>query len=156
MGSISTLEFLDLSHNNVSGSIMKSLEKLLNLKDFMFCHAALVLQSIDPREKSLHRLRAYMEKVYKMQRTNPQQALDSFSVVSMREKTPYYDLLQATDSLKESNLIGSGSFDSVYKGILRDGTLIAAKVFNLQLQAGFRSFDIECATFAIGISPIHH
>ncbi|XP_060182590.1 receptor kinase-like protein Xa21 [Lycium barbarum] len=44
----------------------------------------------------------------------------------------------------ESNLISSGSFGFVCKGILRDGTFIAAKVFNLQLQAAFRSFDTEC------------
>ncbi|KAM3239045.1 hypothetical protein P3L10_014078 [Capsicum annuum] len=32
----------------------------------------------------------------------------------------------------------------VYKGVLRSGTAIAVKVFNLQLSAAFKSFDTEC------------
>ncbi|KAM3306494.1 hypothetical protein P3S67_013364 [Capsicum chacoense] len=34
------------------------------------------------------------------------------------------------------------SFGSVYKGVLRSGTTIAVKVFNLD--AAFKSFDTEC------------
>ncbi|XP_047267477.1 receptor kinase-like protein Xa21 [Capsicum annuum] len=52
--------------------------------------------------------------------------------------------LQATDVLRESNLVGSGSFGSVYKGILRSETAIAVKVFNLQVDEAFKSFDTEC------------
>ncbi|KAF3649003.1 putative LRR receptor-like serine/threonine-protein kinase MRH1-like [Capsicum annuum] len=54
------------------------------------------------------------------------------------------DKLQATDVLRESNLVGSGSFGSVYKGILRSETAIAVKVFNLQVDEAFKSFDTEC------------
>ncbi|KAF3634356.1 putative acid phosphatase 1-like [Capsicum annuum] len=50
----------------------------------------------------------------------------------------------ATDDLSESNLIGSGSIDSVYKGILKSGTAIVVKLFNLQVDAAFKSFDMEC------------
>ncbi|KAM3239383.1 putative LRR receptor-like serine/threonine-protein kinase [Capsicum annuum] len=60
------------------------------------------------------------------------------------ERISYYELLRATNALSESNLIGSGGFSSVYKGILRSGTVIAVKVFNLQLDAAFKSFDTEC------------
>ncbi|KAJ8535532.1 hypothetical protein K7X08_023252 [Anisodus acutangulus] len=64
--------------------------------------------------------------------------------ISTRGRISYYELLQATDGLSESNLIGSGSFGSVYKGVLRSGTPIAVKVFNLQLDMAFKSFDTEC------------
>ncbi|XP_047267442.1 probable LRR receptor-like serine/threonine-protein kinase At3g47570 [Capsicum annuum] len=79
---------------------------------------------------------------YRRGKSAPQQA-DSLSTVA-RERISYYELLRATNVLSESNLIGSGSFGSVYKGILRSGTFIAVKVFNLQLDVVFKSFYMEC------------
>ncbi|PHT30251.1 hypothetical protein CQW23_30180 [Capsicum baccatum] len=116
MSNVVGLEFLDLSDNNMLGTIPMSLEKLQNLKYFNV--------SVN-KDKSV-----------------PQQA-DLLSTVS-RERISYYELLRATNALSESNLIGSGSFGSVYKGILRGGTAIAVKVFNLQLDAALKSFDTEC------------
>nr|WCJ12453.1 LRR-RLK-1 [Solanum microdontum subsp. gigantophyllum] len=79
---------------------------------------------------------------YRRGKRSPEQA-DSLSIATT-ERISYYELLQATDSLSEStNLIGSRTFGSVYKGVLRSGTAIAVKVFNLQLEAAFKSFDTE-------------
>ncbi|KAL9991985.1 putative protein kinase RLK-Pelle-LRR-XII-1 family [Helianthus debilis subsp. tardiflorus] len=57
----------------------------------------------------------------------------------------YSQLLKATDGFSESNLLGTGGFSSVYKGILDDyGGMVAVKVVHLQIQGAERSFIAEC------------
>ncbi|CAA2994088.1 probable LRR receptor-like serine threonine-kinase At3g47570 [Olea europaea subsp. europaea] len=59
-------------------------------------------------------------------------------------RVSYYELLQATEGYGESHLLGTGSLGSVYRGTLNNGRDIAVKVFNLQQQNAFKSFDVEC------------
>ncbi|KAM3309271.1 hypothetical protein P3S67_011015 [Capsicum chacoense] len=54
------------------------------------------------------------------------------------------ELEQATEGFDQSNLLGNGSFSLVYEGKLKDGTLLSAKVFNVQLEGAFKSFDTGC------------
>lgn len=58
----------------------------------------------------------------------------------------YGQLVEATGGFSSSNLIGSGRFGDVYKGILSDNTKIAVKVLNPIRTAGeiSRSFKREC------------
>ncbi|KAL1562633.1 non-specific serine/threonine protein kinase [Salvia divinorum] len=60
------------------------------------------------------------------------------------ERISFYELMQATEQLSEGYLLGTGSSCSVYKGILNNGSVVAVKVFNLQLQGISRRFDVEC------------
>ncbi|KAI9077179.1 hypothetical protein K1719_040837 [Acacia pycnantha] len=57
----------------------------------------------------------------------------------------YFELLRGTNGFSESNLIGSGSFGSVYKAILPNEKIVAVKVFNLDIEEASRSFDVECS-----------
>jgi len=56
----------------------------------------------------------------------------------------YQELHVATNGFTQEHLLGTGSFGSVYKGILSDGTLIAVKVLQLQNDQVNKSFQIEC------------
>ncbi|XP_024195836.1 receptor kinase-like protein Xa21 [Rosa chinensis] len=56
----------------------------------------------------------------------------------------YQELRQATNDFCERNLLGVGSFGSVYKGILSNGITIAVKVLKLEMEGAVKSFDAEC------------
>ncbi|KAI3442576.1 Protein kinase domain-containing protein [Psidium guajava] len=57
----------------------------------------------------------------------------------------YGTLLKATDGFSSTNLIGAGSFGSVYKGLLQEnGNVIAVKVLNLTRHGALKSFKAEC------------
>eukprot|EP00253_Pinus_taeda_P011323 PITA_11323 len=61
-----------------------------------------------------------------------------------RQRISYQELHRATDGFSEANLLGTGSFGLVYKGVLTDGTLVAVKVLSLQSDQGEKLFKGEC------------
>ncbi|CAK9177681.1 unnamed protein product [Ilex paraguariensis] len=77
----------------------------------------------------------------------------SLSADSTRDTLPkvsYETLYRATDGFSSANLIGSGKFSSVYKGIL-DGTktIVAVKVLNLKARGASKSFTAECEALGL-------
>ncbi|KAM3280941.1 hypothetical protein P3S67_027961 [Capsicum chacoense] len=56
----------------------------------------------------------------------------------------YHEIQRATSNFDGSNLIGAGSSDSVYKGTLSIGTVVAIKVLDLENEQVCKRFDTEC------------
>uniref|UniRef100_A0A0D9XTC3 Receptor kinase-like protein Xa21 n=1 Tax=Leersia perrieri TaxID=77586 RepID=A0A0D9XTC3_9ORYZ len=61
----------------------------------------------------------------------------------------YKQLLKATDGFSSTNLLGSGSFGSVYKGAFdsqddESTTIVAVKVLKLEAPSALKSFTAEC------------
>ncbi|XP_074281501.1 uncharacterized protein LOC141606313 [Silene latifolia] len=68
------------------------------------------------------------------------------SVLAMEKgilKVSYSMLLKATDEFSSSNLLGSGTFGTVFRGII-DTKMVAVKVLKLQQQGASKSFMAEC------------
>ncbi|WVZ74622.1 hypothetical protein U9M48_022783 [Paspalum notatum var. saurae] len=68
-----------------------------------------------------------------------------FSFGKQFPKVSYKDIAHATGNFCESNLIGRGSYGSVYKGkITQAKTQVPIKVFDLEMRCADRSFISEC------------
>lgn len=62
-------------------------------------------------------------------------------------KISYLDIVRATDGFSPENLIGSGSFGTVYKGSLKfQQDQVAIKIFKPDVYGAQRSFAAECET----------
>ncbi|CAA7030596.1 unnamed protein product [Microthlaspi erraticum] len=63
----------------------------------------------------------------------------------LHERISYGDLRNATDGFSSSNLIGTGSFGTVFKALLpAENKVVAVKVLNMQRRGAMRSFMAEC------------
>ncbi|KAI9083743.1 hypothetical protein K1719_034332 [Acacia pycnantha] len=66
------------------------------------------------------------------------------STFGMPRRISYLEILDATNRFDDSNLLGKGSFGSVFKGRLSSGVMVAFKIFNFNSEALSRSFEVEC------------
>ncbi|KAL7208904.1 hypothetical protein ACSBR1_030608 [Camellia fascicularis] len=67
------------------------------------------------------------------------------SIMHQFLRVSYAELLKATNGFSEANLIGVGSYSSVFKGILDQVQMaVALKVLSLQTRGASRSFMTEC------------
>jgi len=82
--------------------------------------------------------------IYWMRKRNQKPHFDS-PIIDQLDKVSYQDLHQGTDGFSDGNLIGSGSFGSVYRGnLVSEDNVVAVKVLNLQKKGAHKSFIAEC------------
>ncbi|CAI8588387.1 unnamed protein product [Vicia faba] len=82
--------------------------------------------------------------IYWMRKRNQERSFDS-PTIDQLDKVSYRDLHRGTGGFSITNLIGSGSFGSVYKGnLVSEDNFVAIKVLNLQKKGAHKSFILEC------------
>ncbi|RHN57116.1 putative protein kinase RLK-Pelle-LRR-XII-1 family [Medicago truncatula] len=75
----------------------------------------------------------------------PKRLSSSPSLINGSLRVTYGELHEATNGFSSSNLVGTGSFGSVYKGsLLYFEKPIAVKVLNLETRGAAKSFMVEC------------
>ncbi|XP_057796411.1 receptor kinase-like protein Xa21 [Salvia miltiorrhiza] len=163
------LDYFNVSFNNLSGEIpnggsfrnftmdsFKGNEALCGIPKFHVPICPVVSNHISKRKKVERALFivlgvvsissvvsvAFIAVRYKRKAKTTREVDELISIVP--ERISYYELLLATEQFSESNLLGTGSSCSVFKGVLKNGKDIAIKVFNMQLEGISRRFDVEC------------
>ena len=80
-------------------------------------------------------------------RKSKKKSSSTLSSIELISKVSYKRLYQVTGGFSPDNLIGSGSFGSVYKGVGildQEEMIVAVKVLNLQQKGASKSFIVEC------------
>ncbi|KAL5719914.1 non-specific serine/threonine protein kinase [Ranunculus cassubicifolius] len=65
------------------------------------------------------------------------------------KRVSFIDLHRATNGFSSENLIGTGRYGFVYKGVHRQGELIAVKVLNLIEKGALKTFLAECEALKV-------
>ncbi|CAN7114667.1 unnamed protein product, partial [Brassica rapa subsp. narinosa] len=126
---ISTIVSLNLSNNLLTGSVPEDVGQLENHQG---------------NSQRLWVTSASLCWLEQRKKKNTNEATPSTLGV-FHEMISYGDLQNATDGFSSSNLIGSGSFGTVFKAFLpADNKVVAVKVLNMQRRGAMRSFMAEC------------
>ncbi|CAL5417257.1 unnamed protein product [Camellia sinensis] len=144
------LRMLDLSRNNLSGMIPSYLGELqldmLNLS-FNMLHGQVPTQGVfqNPSAISIAGNNGLCGGIAKLDLPPCPSSKSSKNKLSHKMKMILLVLLKATNGFSEANLVGVGSYASVYKGILdRVQVVVAVKVLNLQTRGASKGFISEC------------
>ncbi|XP_039067515.1 putative receptor-like protein kinase At3g47110 [Hibiscus syriacus] len=160
LSSLRGLEALDISHNNLSG-VFKNASATFVEGNCKLCGGIpeLHLSRCDLKKSSNTSLKLKITIIVVILgvilvftclvilwfKNKKEQKPTSTCVENSLLQLSYQIILKATDGFVIQNLIGSGSFGSVYKGILEEsGATIAVKVLNLLNRGATRSFLTEC------------
>ncbi|KAL6138856.1 hypothetical protein ACLB2K_064135 [Fragaria x ananassa] len=146
LGNCISLERLLLEGNEFSGSIPQSMEKLRGLEVLIFhairitstCmfqqQASFISRGTCPKSDNpsilcycIHHC-PFMLAAHSMRKKSGGRLLTSPSYKDSHSSISYLELVESTNGFSEQNLIGSGSFGSVYKGLLGgEGMVVAVK-----------------------------
>jgi Leucine-rich repeat (LRR) protein len=166
---ISFLEYFNVSFNMLEGEVpiegvFKNASALSMIGNNNLCGGILELHllpcSIEGTKRSKHHnfkliavtvtavsfliIMLFFLTVYWKRGTIKKSSFDSL-ISHQMVKVSYQNLHSATNGFSTSNLIGSGSFGSVYKGTLESiGGVVAIKVLNLKMKGAHKSFIAEC------------
>jgi hypothetical protein len=171
LSNLQYLEQLDLSFNNISGEVpMNGIFSnktavqidgnqglcggLLDLH-LLACHVTPINSSKQRRHSIVQKVVIPLSSIllvaivitvmliWRGKQKRNKLSLPSFS--SKFPKVSYNDIARATCGFSASNLIGKGTYSSVYKGKLFQGrTMVAIKVFRLETRGAQKSFIAEC------------
>ncbi|XP_027152382.1 receptor kinase-like protein Xa21 [Coffea eugenioides] len=152
IGNLKALVYLNLSNNQYLGGIPSTIGALQDLQELSFERNK--LQGLIPDsmknmlqlwhlDLSFNNLEGEIPNSLQLRKKilAPTQNLLPMATF---ERASFHELRQITNGFSESNLLGSGSFGSVYKGIRENGMVWAIKVFDLQPEGAFKSLDREC------------
>ncbi|XP_020276770.1 putative receptor-like protein kinase At3g47110 [Asparagus officinalis] len=89
--------------------------------------------------------------IHRRRKTRNSAATD-FQPLGEHRVVSYHDLARATNKFSEENLLGKGSFGTVYRGRLDDGLIVAVKILNMEVEGATKSFHAECET----LSSVRH
>ncbi|XP_039067475.1 probable LRR receptor-like serine/threonine-protein kinase At3g47570 [Hibiscus syriacus] len=143
LGRLKNLSYLVVGQNEISGQHSFKSRQVLNVAIFGSFGNNLSGQipSQVLRLPSLTILLIFKPFNWKKKEKNPTPICAENSLLQLS----YQNLLRATNGFSTHNLVGSGNFGSVYKGILEEsGATIAVKVLNLLNRGASRSFLTEC------------
>ncbi|XP_030970907.1 putative receptor-like protein kinase At3g47110 [Quercus lobata] len=146
------IQVMDFSRNKLSGPIPKFLENLslknlnLSFNDF---EGEVPTEGVFANDSALSIVgnKRLCGGISKLKLPRRKENTSGSYLRKSLLRVSYQMLLKATDGFSLANLIGVGSFGSVYKGILgEEGSIVAIKVLNIQRRGASRSFFSECET----------